>query len=484
MPLELRQKGSADDWLCAGLCLMRTQTPSAESLERIAPWIVAAQSELGSLPPPGIVADIGRLLTTGAREYAAPPAADLKLRALIRAYEDQLLGRLAADPRLDAASDAIARLPKELQAEAVAVLTAKLLERIRFRSGVSLTAGTARKLSSRSADEVLQTGFARLREPGEVLDTIAAGYDELVKASRHAGQLLTDTEIFTLENLSVLRDLAQRLAIEQMVEAADELTRGLPRRVKKDTRTGRIPTGVEDEDQYPIGGFSSMSTAGSIENLVSSELIYMDDENDSANEGGVDLFTLRYVEGELLYYTRDESVFVRSRRVFTFVLRPDLVKARFKDAGMRWQRLVVVFGMLLCLVRRLSEWLNEEGLLFRIVFLHDASKSNPLGPEKALCELLFREWIEKETAAVVEAASFDAIADEARAQAKTAGVDVVSIGCDPMTMPADPRVRFFGFDVGNAKPRVQFKGAPESDDEPDTAAAWAAATLALAKTLV
>src|SRR5256885_234360 len=190
---------------------------------------------------------------------------------------------------------------------------------MRYRAGATATAGTARKLSSKSADEVLASGFAKLREPGEVLEAISGGYEELVKASRHAGQLLTDTEIFTLENLSVLRDLAQRLAIEQMVEAADELTRGMPRRIKKSTQTGRIPTGVEDEDQYPIGGFSSMSTAGSIENLVSSELIYMDDDKELV-DGNIDLFTLRYVAAELLYYTRDESVFVRRRRVLNLLL--------------------------------------------------------------------------------------------------------------------------------------------------------------------
>ena len=177
--------------------------------------------------------------------------------------------------------------------------------------------------------------------------------------------------MFALENLVVLKSLTQRLAIQQMVEVAEELEKALPRRVKRKAPSGnRTPTQVEDEDQYPIGGFSAMSTSGSIENLVTSELIYMDEVPDPES---VDLFDLRYVEGELLYYTRDESVFVRSRRVVTFVLPPSLVEARFKDPGVRWQRIVVVFGAILSLVRRMSEWLSEEGLLFRIAFVKDGS---------------------------------------------------------------------------------------------------------------
>ena len=92
-------------------------------------------------------------------------------------------------------------------------------------------------------------------------------------------------------------------------------------------------TSLTDEDHYPTGGFSSIATTGTMENLVISELIYMEDPADKDAAGGVDLFDLRYAEGELLYYTRDESQFVRDHRAVGFALSSDLTRARIKDRG-------------------------------------------------------------------------------------------------------------------------------------------------------
>src|SRR5690349_22712781 len=102
-----------------------------------------------------------------------------------------------------------------------------------------------------------------------------------------------------------------------------------------------MPSHLEDDAAFPQGGFSSVSNVGSLENLVTSELVYMEDD------AGLDLFDMRYVEGELLYYTRDESLVVRRRRRVTFALLPGLTEARVKDAGLRWQRGVLVLGLVL-----------------------------------------------------------------------------------------------------------------------------------------
>ncbi|MFP2927326.1 hypothetical protein ACLESO_19440 [Pyxidicoccus sp. 3LG] len=176
------------------------------------------------------------------------------------------------------------------------------------------------------------------------------------------------------------------MALEQAVEAAEALSRTLPPKLRARPVSGPTPTTLEDEAAFPQGGFASVSNVGSLENLVTSELVYMEDEPD------LDLFDVRYVEGELLYYTRDESVAVRRRRVITFVLLPGLADARVKDAGLRWQRAVVALGLVLCLVRRLSKWLGHEDLRFRVVFPQDGTGTAPLEAERGLCELLLREW--------------------------------------------------------------------------------------------
>jgi hypothetical protein len=148
--------------------------------------------------------------------------------------------------------------------------------------------------------------FERLGQQGEVANALAEGYLALVRASRRGGPVLTDGDVFALENLAVLRTAAQRLALQQVAEVAAALEARLPKRVRRrGRRDSRVAARVEERDTYPIGGFSSVSTSESRENLVTSELIYMD----RGRGRKVDLFDLRYVEGELLYRTRDESVF-------------------------------------------------------------------------------------------------------------------------------------------------------------------------------
>jgi hypothetical protein len=476
---ELRDRAAAEDWLGAGLCLMRLTSPSPTALDTVSPWLTAAHSEIGALPPPGFVADFGQALTGGVRDFTPSRASSAAgLRGALRLYEDQVLGRLGADPRLDLACDAMARLSEPLKREAVAVLLSSLLTRVGYDAGVAFNPGITRQLAERHGPEVLERGFAQLSQPGEVVDALADGYERLVRATRHAGALLTDADLFILENLAVLRTLSQRLSIQQVAEVAQELERSLPRRIRKSTRAGaRTATQIEDEDKYPIGGFASMSTSGSIENLVTSELVYMDDAPQE-----IDLFDMRYVEGELLYYTRDESVFLRNRHVLTFALGNDLAKARFKDPGARWQRLVMVLGLVLCLVRRLSDWLSDEGLLFRVAFVGVGSA---LGPEKELLTLILREWIEKGMAEVVQVPDLAGLLADAAVRARTAECDVLAIGVGSELPEADRRVQLLGLDVSQASPLLAGAGLAEREEAKNFAwEAWTGALATLVQRLV
>jgi FtsH ternary system-like protein len=484
---ELRDRAEAERWLTAGLTLARLPV----DLGVLGAWLGAAVSECGGLPPPGVVADVGALLHGRAFELPPLPHVAARLRAAVQGYEDQVLGRLATEPRMEAAVDAVAKLPAELRKDAVALFVGKLLDRTGRGGVVALAPAVVRRALKRPAGELAREGFAGLRAPATA-ERLAAGYEDLVAGARRAGSLIGEAEVFALENLSVLGSLNQRVAIEQIVQAAEELHAALPRRLRKRSHVrGVLPTHIEDESAYPIGGFAAVATVGTVENLVSSELMYMDLATAAARD--VDLFDMRYAEGELLYYTRDESVFVRQQRVITFAIQPDLVEARFKDAGLGWQRLVVTFGLILCTVRRLIEWLAEEGLRFRIQFLRDGggARPTPLGEELGLCGLLFREWIAKGMVEVGEAESLDAILAAARADARAAQGLVVSVGAtDPFPTAAargDPGLRLGALIVAGPTPRVRMEDGPrrrrepDEPDEPDEPglAGWARAALEL-----
>src|SRR5262249_13277272 len=135
----------------------------------------------------------------------------------------------------------------------------------------------------------------------------------------------------------------------------------------------------------------SLSTRGSIESLLHSQLAYMEKDDRP------DLFDVKYLRDELLYYARDENQFRRRRRTFVFVLLADLVQARFKDADLPWQRIVLVLALLLTAVRKLSEWLSTDALLFEVVLV-TGSEAEPLAAERRLLEILLREPLANGTA--------------------------------------------------------------------------------------
>jgi len=482
-------------WLCAGLALARQEGLDPEAVSRGVPWLLATLAESPTLPPPALLWDLGRLVSGQPLAHALRVPDTLpRLRAAVRAYDDHVLARLAADPRLEAVSAALARLPEALRPRGMAFLVARLLGRIGFTEGLQASPGVARRALERPPAELLQAGYAGLREHDAVLERLADAYEALARGTRRTHALLGDAEAFTLENLEHLQGKAQRLALEQAVEAAEVLARALPPRMRaRAASAAATPTALEDDAAFPQGGFSSVSNVGSLENLVTSELVYMEDEPT------LDLFDVRYVEGELLYYTRDESVAVRRRRQVTFVLPPGFAEARVKDAGVRWQRAVAALGLVLCLVRRLSVWLGEEDLRFQVVVTWDGAGTGPLEAERGLCELLLREWRARGIAEVLTLPDLATVLAASSEAARRARVDVVYLdaarGALASVAPTDPRVGLWRLDLSGAHPRLdapraspgRIEESPGSARPPGPEApweSWAGVALELARSLL
>jgi hypothetical protein len=83
------------------------------------------------------------------------------------------------------------------------------------------------------------------------------------------------------------------------------------------------------------------------------------------------------------------------------VLYPDLAQSRFQDPDipdrdLRYQRIVLLLGLIHAAVQRLTRWLSSDALKFDFVFPHDDG-SFPLKLEYELLEMLFREQIENHT---------------------------------------------------------------------------------------
>lgn len=381
----------AEAFLSAALSLSREAATSPTWFETSVRALEAAYTERPLLPAPTLAFDLTALLH-GERLLPVPPPGLEPVREAMRGYEDHVLARLTSDRRWTRLTEAIAALPKELRAAGVGMITAQLLARLKLTQGTGVSTGLVRRFATRPPEEVLEAGRTALYDP-EIAARVVEGLNQLSRAARRTRELLSDAEVFLLENLSALKGLGARVALAQLAEVAQAVVEHLPHRLRGQVfEDGDAPTSLEEDSAYPVGGFSSISTQGSLENLVTSELIYMEEGDDPAARP--DLFDIRFVESELLYYARDESVAVRKKRTLVLVFDASLQRCRVKDPGESYQRLVWLLGSVTALVRKLSEWLNTEALRFELIFTSEADDLALL-EEEGVISLLLREYRER-----------------------------------------------------------------------------------------
>lgn len=366
-----------DPLVAAGVCLARG--PEGDVSEALT-WVEVVAEICAVGVPAGVVIDIGRLLMRQPADVAeSPQTGHAGLDQALGRYDEHVLGRLTADRLLTAAADALAALPTTARAEAIALVVDEIMQRLGL-DAEPVAAGRVRRAVRLPIGELRTAGWEALGGAQGPADVLMATYLTLVDGARRLGRLLGPTEVYTIANFEALRGAAQRLALRQITEAASRFT--LPRRVRRTrTKIGRAAAMADDDSAYPAGGFAALTTTGGLSNLVSSELIYMDDTVD------IDAFAIRWASGELLKYTRDESVFRRERRTITFALA-DLDAARIKDPDAPAQRIVLGLGALVAGIEALVVWLDRMELLIRVVF------GDGLDDEQALLGLRLRALIE------------------------------------------------------------------------------------------
>ncbi|HEY0251095.1 MAG TPA: hypothetical protein VGC41_06185, partial [Kofleriaceae bacterium] len=389
---ELRTQADVASWLACGLALRRVLTEDDEAV--VAQAISACANELPALPPPGFIADVAVLLG-GARLPLSTPlqTADDSLKAAIRSYDDDVLARLVTNARFDDVLAAYAHLQPGDRATAISLVVGAICERASF-VGASVSPAALRRALARPKEERENAARAEMLG-GAATSRLADAYDRLSRSARQARALVDQHEVFALDHLNVLRDLGSRMTADHISAAAEAIERTLPRRLPANRlNRGVRDTQLADESLYPAGGFTAITPGGSnanIENLVSSELVYMEDGPEP------DIFTLRFVEGELLYYTRDDSVFRRHRQVIGIALGADLDDARVKDRDLPWQRLILALGTIVAAIRWLAEQLGDHALTIRLAF-----PPNLLTEEKNIVGLLLGGEVQRGTVIIEE----------------------------------------------------------------------------------
>ncbi len=364
---ELRDGEQARRFVQEGLWLQRVAPPNPLSVQAALRWVLEAASAGQPVPPVGFIADLGHVAL--GQDHASKAARDAAggaglPAALARTYEDHVLGKLYADWHFERAADALRRYTGRIQDRGVVFIINQFRERAHFPT-VVLNPAVIRGLREMTPDDVLARGWETMSRDG-LMPLLPDLYEGLIAAARRTGQVLDPEDIDELEKGTFPQEMGHRVAFRQLNQAAHRLESSLPQhRVRPLAGRQEVPTRVLDEDTYPVGGYSSVSTRGSIESLLHSQLAYMEDRGAERP----DLFDIKYLRDELLYYSRDENQFLRRRRTFVFALLPDLLRTRFKDAALPWQRIVLALALLVTAVRKLTEWLSTDSLLFEFIFV-------------------------------------------------------------------------------------------------------------------
>jgi hypothetical protein len=282
-------------------------------------------------------------------------------------------------------------------------------------------------------------------------------------------EVLGPEDIFELEHGTALAELGQRVALRQVLQTAAKLEAGLPKHKPRPQASPReVPTRVLDEDIYPVGGFASISTRGTIESLLHSQLAFME----PATAARPDLFDIKFVRDELLYYSRDENQFLRRRRSFVFALLPDLTRARFKDLELPTQRIVLTLAILVVAVRRLTEWLSVDALTFDFLFVAEG-EAHPLKQEESLLRMLLREPIANGTVRLKREADMDAAGQVVMDRGRRSLCHALAVGTADVGLPAE------GVDVGrlsvsSPRPRLTMGDGDMPAERVDAWEAWQA----------
>jgi hypothetical protein len=385
----VRDPEVARRFVLQGLWWQRVLPPRPATVRTVLEWAMEAASGGQPLPPIGFLADLGHVALGqdqedhGRREALAVPALPINL---LRTYEDHVLGKFYADWTFGRASDAIRGYKGTRdQARGLAFLLKQFGERSKF-PGVELSPGVIKAALETPPEEIHNEGWESLRQDGADPQLVSL-YESLVTAARRTAEVLSPEDVFQLENGTALAPEGEQLAQRQILRAATTLEGTLPRhRIRPPARRMEVPTRILDEDTYPVGGFTSISTRGSVESLLHSQLAYMEKDDRP------DLFDIKFLRDELLYYSRDENQFLRRRRTFAIVFQPDLVSSRFKDAKLPYQRGVLLLALVVTVIRKLTEWLTTDALSFRLLFVKKG-EHEPLAAERLLLEQIFREQI-------------------------------------------------------------------------------------------
>lgn len=318
-----------------------------------------------------LIMDLLALIELGDRtpfaSEGAAPSRSAEERRLRIDYENLLLGTMLQEPSFVEARERLST-HGEVRVRASQRLVELLLQTfgIHYPEWLSLDPAHLRDISPPPVQDIsprlhMERLNERLHDPAlfsDALTTMLRGISNNV----YWKELLKEEDLFEIENWEVLNTEAKRIGSRQIAEVERRLGEFRLPRVQLRDEAMEVETDFDDDTTYPTGGFSGLTTRGSFENLVRSELVYMEEGK------GMSMFDLRYVENELLYYLRNDGVMRRKRRFVHIILDLDDI-FHSKSPGYEYPFSTLSQGIITRLTRDLLSTFEEDAVTIQIHYM-------------------------------------------------------------------------------------------------------------------
>lgn len=339
-PLAAFDLATADDlqrYLWASLGSRGHGAPvSPAAFRRAVHWLSTLYTQGWDRLPFFAVYDLGHLLLEGhhfpfrslqtdpsdpsdASDPADPDADDADARALRVAYENHVLNRLLSMPLFSTLRAAIEDAPPGASPPDARVIAALScwLSPLRAHPRLPALQASAQTLRQVNAPPPLShaqaaAALGALLPPSALTEQAAVAVAALRDAPLTA--LIQPEDLFVIQHAEALHTDALRLTARQLAALEQRLGDAEPPPAHLRREPPQAQVNLSDAGFFPQGGLDQLANRGSIENLVRTELAYID------HTAPIDLFTMRYLEGELLYYTRDDAQLLRRSRTTHVVL--------------------------------------------------------------------------------------------------------------------------------------------------------------------
>ncbi len=372
-----------------------------ESLPRALAWLRGLwEGGLDSLPF-DLVHDLGVLLVDG-QAFVFASGDNLSdwpecERGPRLEYEDRVLGRWILDPTVLEAHVAIAALDDDLQPRAVVHALGLALGAAAHSA--ELAQGNPAHLRSfgrelRATFCEWPTRYAEWEQPP--IDEAWREWALVLRARLLSAlgdeRLFSAADLWEITHLEALPSESARLALRELHRVSagiGAIDPGLGISFRR--KVQEVPVDEEDASHYPAGGFDALSNRGRFENLVRSEVGYVDEGRELMG-GGIDLFDVRYAQGELLFYTRDESPLFDQRRELHLVVDQP-ADLRHKHPDLDAQTLVLVEAAALRLQADLVEIFGPSGAVVNMSWRAGGGDDEVIDEESALLALTLADEI-------------------------------------------------------------------------------------------